>query len=342
MIEVGIFGAGSIGTFLGLRLASAGIRTRLLGRPRLLEQRSRLAAVAIDGARHPVTEALEVTTNAKDLADCALCLVTVKSKDTDEAGATLAEVLPPRTPVVSLQNGLANGERLAAHLGPRAVAGVVGYNVYRDDARYVQATSGSLYAGLGTGGTAHRLRQLRSWFRRAGEALILSDDIAALMAGKLLLNLNNGICAATGLPIAASIRDRDGRWCFGACLEEGVAVCRAAGIEPAQVTAVPPTWIARLLPLPDSVVMRVARTLVDVAPEARSSTLQDLDRGVTHTEIDDLNGAIVALAERHGARAPANATVCAIVHDHERSIARGEAPRWVSPRDLRRRIEQAR
>lgn len=341
MTQVGIFGAGSIGTFLGLRLAAAGVTVRLLGRSRLLEARDRLEAVDIALARHPVTAALDVTTDAAALADCEVCLVTVKSKDTEEAGATLRDVLDPFTPVVSLQNGLTNGERLASVLGPRAVGGVFGYNVYREDTRYVQATSGEIYAGLGEGITAHRLRQLRAWLRRAGEELVLVEDIAALMAGKLLLNLNNGICAATGLPIVESIRDRDGRWCFGACLAEGVRVVRAAGIEPAQVTALPPTWIARLLPLPDEVVMRVAKTLVDVAPEARSSTLQDLDRGVTRTEIDDLNGAIVELARRHGTRAPANETVCDAVHAHEASIAAGETPRWLSPAELRRRIEAA-
>src|SRR5690606_3121227 len=99
------------------------------------------------------------------------------------------------------------------------------------------------------------------------------------------------ICAATGLSISESLRSRDARWCFARCLREGIEVMRAAGLKPARVTVVPPRLIAALMVLPDEVVLRVARAIVDVDPRARSSTLQDLDRGRL-TEIDELNGAI--------------------------------------------------
>ena len=93
MVQVGIFGAGAIGTFLGLRLAAAGVTTRLLGRARLVQARDRLEAIDIHRRRQSVAEALSITTDPVDLAACEVVLVTVKSKDTAEAAATLAEVL---------------------------------------------------------------------------------------------------------------------------------------------------------------------------------------------------------------------------------------------------------
>src|SRR5690606_32298102 len=130
-----------------------------------------------------------------------------------------------------------------------------------------------------------------------GERLELRRDIEAVMAGKLLLNLNNGICAATGLGVADSLADADARWCFSRCIREALSVMRRAGITPARVAPLPASWIAWALLLPDALVMPIARRMVGVLPSARSSTLQDLDRG-RPTEIDELNGTVVWLAER--------------------------------------------
>ena len=48
--------------------------------------------------------------------------------------------------------------------------------------------------------------------------------------------------------------------------------------------------------------------MMTIDPQARSSTLQDLERGVP-TEIDDLNGQIVQLAKQADTSAPANQAI---------------------------------
>ncbi len=332
-MKVGIVGVGAIGGFIGVKL-SAVTPVIMLDKVRS-EERPLIDEVTDVHGRSYARGELDVVTDVAALARCEVVLVATKSSATSSVAAQLAQVLPPEVPVVSMQNGLRNAGRLRTHLGARGLGGVVGYNVFRDGPRrLVQATEGELYAGTTDGIPGARLRRLAALFRRADERMHLVKDIDAVLAGKLLLNLNNGICAATGLPIVTSIKHRDSRWCFAQAMHEGIRVMKAAGVKSKRATILPSPWIARLLALPDWLVLRVARSLVELSSEARSSTLQDLDRGVP-TEIDELNGAIVWLAEKAGVEAPVNQLITEIVHEHERASG---APTFLSPEALRSRV----
>ncbi len=321
-MRIGIFGAGAIGGYLGIVLSAAGAELTLLGRSDLVQARDQIRAAPIGRAQVLPRASMRVVTDAAELAGVDVCLVTVKSKDSDQAGATLAKVLAEGALVVSFQNGLDNPRVLARHLGPRVLPGVVGFNVLRAGPVFRQATKSDLFVAKLAGREA-TLAELAALARAAGERLYLCDDIDGVVAGKLLLNLNNGVCAATGLGIADSLRSRAARALFARCIREGAAAFRASGVRPGRITIVPPEWIARLLTLPDAVVLAVARSIAGVEPGARSSTLQDLDRR-RPTEIDDLNGAIVRLARERGLGAPANEAIVAAVHELERAAAAGE------------------
>ncbi len=105
---------------------------------------------------------------------------------------------------------------------------------------------------------------------------------------------------------------------------------RATGRRDKAIGILSPALIARMLPLPNVIFERVARRMLTINPRARSSTLQDLDRG-RRTEIEDLNGAIVTMARSAGVLAPVNRVITAHVHRLENS----QAPLpFVSPQDL--------
>jgi 2-dehydropantoate 2-reductase len=70
----------------------------------------------------------------------------------------------------------------------------------------------------------------------------------------------------------------------------------------------------------------LAAASVRVDAKARSSMWEDLQRG-RPTEIDSLQGEIVALAAEHGRTAPANARLLELVREAERA-GPGRAPRW--------------
>jgi 2-dehydropantoate 2-reductase len=99
----------------------------------------------------------------------------------------------------------------------------------------------------------------------------------------------------------------------------------------------PPAAIARMLALPDAIVLRVAKKLVSIDPRAKSSTLQDLEAGKA-TEIDDLSGEIVRLAAKAGKPAPKNRIIVDVVHSLE--MAAPPLP-FLTPDELRERIAAA-
>lgn len=338
-MRVGVFGAGAIGSFLGIRLSSVGVPVTLVGRASLVQARDVLVALGVDGTEARPGADLVATSDHAALADVDVCLVSVKSRDTTEAARNMAGVLAPEAVVVSFQNGLRNPARLREVLKQTVVPGMVSYNVLREGAGgFRQATSGPIVTGPGEGDAVARMQELAEAFKRAGEHFELRKRVGDVMSGKLLLNLINGVCAVTGLTIAEAMRSRTVRWSFAQLMREGLKVMRAAGLRPATVLGIPPGAIARMLAMPDAIVLRVAKKLVSIDPRAKSSTLQDLEAGKA-TEIDDLSGEIVRLAAQAGKAAPANRIIVDTVHSLE--IAAPPLP-FLTPEALRERIAAAR
>jgi 2-dehydropantoate 2-reductase len=132
----------------------------------------------------------------------------------------------------------------------------------------------------------------------------------------LLLNLNNPVNALSGLPLKAQLSQRAYRRCLALLMAEAQGVLNAAGIRPAKVAKVGPAWLPHLLRLPDAVFSRLAAAMLSMDEQARSSMWEDLQAG-RRTEVDYLNGAVVALAESLGRDAPANRRVVALVRAAE-------------------------
>ncbi len=340
-MRVGIVGCGAIGGFLAAELSAAGAEVVVLQRPGRSTPKRPLVAVKNDGGVLLASESLRVVDSPSLLGDVEICLVAVKSWATAQVADSLRAALKTEAAVVSFQNGLCNLERLRARLGSRAIGGMVGYNVLIDPmGRRCQTTKGRLVAGRLSGSHQVPLLELQATFARVGERLELRDDVEQLILGKLLLNLNNGICAATGLTIFESLMDRDARFCFAVCLKEGFSWMQAAGLRPARVTLLPPWALVKALSLPGVMVMPVARAFSAMSRDARSSTLQDLLVG-RRTEIDDLNGAIARLAQEQGGRAPFNARVMGIVHQHESRVIAGHEPCFISASELKAQLLRA-
>lgn len=322
-------GAGAIGCYVGGRLRESGVAVVLLGRPAL-------AAEVAPGGLHlsdyhgwERRVAIAVATEVAALADCDVILVTVKGGDTAGAAAQLAPVLRPGTLVVSLQNGVNNPDVLRAALpGCRVVAGMVPFNVLRrEGAHFHQGTSGRLAVEA-----APEVAPLVAAFTRAGLPIYAHDNMRGVLWGKLLINLSNSVNALAGVPIKQMIGSRDYRQVMAACVREGLAAVTAAGIRPKLDIVLPPALLPWVLTLPDAIFSLVARRMIQVDAQARSSMWDDLERGRT-TEIDALNGEVVRLAERVGTAAPVNAAIVKLVNS-----AQGSRSPGLGAAELRRQL----
>ncbi len=333
-ISIAVVGAGSIGCYVGGRLAAAGGKVTLIGRPRLGAEIAEqgLSLTDLHGAHLKVApEALDFSTDAGAANGSALVLVTVKSADTAAAAQALAAVLRPGTLVISFQNGLSNAQLLRQALPAQTVlAGMVPFNViHRGAGAFHQGSEGDLEVQRDSA-----LAPFRSVFRQAGLQLKEHADLMPVLWAKLLLNLNNPVNALSGLPLKTQLSQRSYRRCVAMAQREGLALLRARGIHPARITPLPPQWIPWLLETPDVLFRRLANRMLAIDPLARSSMWEDLEAG-RRTEIDWINGEILRLARESGRRAPVNERLIALI----RAAEQGGRRDWSGPellQELRR------
>jgi 2-dehydropantoate 2-reductase len=320
--RIAVFGAGSIGAYVGGALIAAGAEVVMIGRARMRERIAQhgLTVSDMDGRNTQLPAArVHYSEDPSALAGAGLVLVTVKSADTESTALALALHAAPNALIVSLQNGIGNADLLRRVLPGRTVlAGMVPFNVVQlPDSRFHRGTEGSLMVEASPA--------LAPWlpaFEAAGLPLVQRNDFVAVQWGKLLLNLNNPVNALSGIPLKAQLSDRGYRRCLALLIDEALRALSAAGIAPARIGKVPPSRMPRLMRLPNWLFRRIAAAALRIAPEARSSMWEDLQAG-RRTEVDYLNGAVVALAEKAGLDAPANRRIVELVHEAERGEARG-------------------
>jgi len=309
-----VAGAGSVGCYVGGCLALAGGNVRLLLRPWLAEEIAAhgLRITDLEGRDRTLLDGdIKLSTEPDALGEADVILVTVKSAATAEMAGLIARHARPDALVVSLQNGVGNAETLRTRLpGRRVLAGMVPFNVVQlGKGRFHRGTEGGLLVESGASGLLDSLDA-------DGLNTDEHDDMAAVLWGKLLLNLNNALNALSGLPLAQELADRGWRRLLAASIEESLRVLRRAGIRPQRATRLPPAILPLLLRLPDPVFAALARPMLAVDPEARSSMWEDLVKG-RPTEIDYLQGAIVRLAQQVGADAPLARRVMALIRAAE-------------------------
>jgi 2-dehydropantoate 2-reductase len=319
-----VAGAGSIGCYVGGCLAVVGRNVTLLLRPALAEAiaQSGLRISDLDGADRvlpPAALALAVDPGPA-LVGAQIILVTVKSGATPGMADLIARHAPAEAIVVSLQNGVGNLDTLRARLGATRslVPGMVPFNVVQtrngsQSPRFHRATSGTILIASGVPG-------LRDALDVPGATLAEHPDMTGVLWGKLILNLNNALNALAGVPLAVELADRRWRVLLAAQIAEALAVLKSAHIRPAGVEGVPPRVIPLILRLPDWLFRRVARRMLAIDPAARSSMWEDLLRSRA-TEIDYLQGAILALAGKTGVPAPMTQRIALLIKEAESARA---------------------
>ena len=307
-----VMGAGAIGCYLGGCLQAAGTPVTFVGRPRVLAELRQhgLRLTDLDGRdRLMRPEQLVLADSIPAGARPALVLLCVKSSATVDAAQSLAAGVPAGSVVVSMQNGVSNAAT-AQQAAPalRVLAGMVPFNVARlGPGHFHRGTSGAL--------AAQDDPALRRWigaFAVAGLTLQLHPDLRAIQWAKLLLNLNNPVNALSGLPLRRQLLDRDLRMCLAALQQEGLRALRAAHIEPARLTPLPPRRLPAVLRLPTPLFRLLAARMLRIDAQARSSMADDFALGRA-TEIDALCGEVVGLARRHGTAAAVNQRMLELV-----------------------------
>jgi 2-dehydropantoate 2-reductase len=245
---------------------------------------------------------VHATADASALPPCDYGIVATKSMHTGAAIAATAHAFAGGA-VASVQNGVGNEEAIAEHVervirGTTFPAGhVVAPGVVHMDTR------GDTWLGPFEPRPASmaQVRELAQAITDGGMPTKALQDARGAQWTKLIFNAaTNPIGALTGLTHGRVCEQRDLRSLVSALVAEGRAVAAALGIT--------------LDSDPDELVDHAAR----VAYEHRASMLQDI---LAHraTEVDALNGGIVAFGSQQGVPTPLNEAIAALIRGLERS-----------------------
>ena len=298
-LQVAVLGAGAVGCFYGGMLARAGHAVTLIGRPQHVQvftaQGLRMQTLSFDE-----TVPVAASTEASAVAGADLVLFTVKSTDTESAGAQMRPHLKPGALVLCLQNGVDNAERLRAVLPNVDVAAAVVYVATE------MAGPGHLrHHGRGelVIEPSARSNDVAQALIAAGVPTEVSDNVRGALWAKLILNCAYNALSAVGRIVYGELVQQPG---VPAIMRDVVAECQAVAA-------------ADGVRLPDGIELAVRR-IAETMPSQYSSTAQDLMRGKP-SEIDFLNGYVVRRGEALGVPTPANRVLWVMVRLAEGRLA---------------------
>lgn len=318
-MKIGIYGAGSIGCYLGGRLAAVGCDITFLCRPSMyhvLENKGLKLSDYQGLDEHIAASQLKLTMQTEDLVTLDFIFICVKSAATQAVAHELNRILGSHKPVlISFQNSVSNVPLLKSILSEHTILeGMVPFNVAsHHPGHFHQGTEGALVVKAFDGQS-----ELENVFKKAKLDIQFSADMLSVQWAKILLNLNNSINALSSLPLKQQLSLRGYRQCLAMAQTEALDLLKLANIQPAKLTVLPAHLIPHVLNLPDFLFKLLSRKMLKIDPLARSSMQDDLNAGRA-TEVDWINGEVVELARRLGREAPINTRLLALIKHAEQS-----------------------
>ncbi len=298
-VKIVVLGAGAIGSAYGFLLSRRHDVT-------LVGTAAHVQAVGdrglrVEGAIQSGTFQINAVTHLEAIEPGTLIILTTKVCSTVEAIAPIVPLLTPSVTILCVQNGLYS-ERLVADLvGDRAVT-----------LRAITQV-GSILRGPGViEYTVAGYTLVEAHERAAAVAAVLTEsgldgrvtaDMKLAMWRKVVFNcVINPITAITGSTVGGIV-DPGLTPIKRLVIDECMAVAAADGV----------TFDVDFMTLIDEVFASAATV---------ASTLQDLQKG-RRTEIDYLNGAVVALGAQYGIACPVNAALTTIIKQLEHQSRHG-------------------
>jgi len=302
-MKIAVVGAGGVGGYFGGRLAAAGADVHFLARGAHLDA-LRATGLRIESPKGNVhLPRVNATSDPAAIGRSDIVFFTVKLYDTDSAIAALEPLLGSDTAVVPFQNGVDSVGALTRAIGPGHTAGGTAYiaAVIVEPGLIRHTSMDSLFFGEVDGRASPRLERLLDACRAAGFSSTLSRDINVDIWTKFVrLSAFSGMTTVTRCPIGPIVSDPALFAMLCEALKEAYAVARARGID-----------------VPSSVVDEnaVRKGYAATPPEAKSSMLQDLERG-RPLELPWLSGAVVRLGEEVGVPTPTHRFITTVLGPH--------------------------
>lgn len=301
-MRIGIVGAGALGTLFGQRLAAQN-EVLLLERKREVVDAIARDGLRVDGVARPA----RAFDHPRELFGVQILFVFVRATDTLRALRPFAAKLSPSTVIVSLQNGLGNEEAIKAALGS-TISLVVGATTEQSlttgPGEAKRIGEGTSVLG-GAGASPETVNRIVRLLADAGFSVNAAYDIRPHLWGKLIANAAiNPVAALLDVPNGAIPREPQAALLARSIAEEAARVAQALAIK---------------LPFRDA--WEYLSGVIAATAETLNSMTLDLRAGRA-TEIEYINGAIVASGRRASIPTPYNQAMVRLVLARERLHAR--------------------
>jgi 2-dehydropantoate 2-reductase len=300
-MRVAVFGTGGVGGYFGGRLAATGTDVSFIARGAHLDalRRNGLRIESPQGDVH--LPRVNATDDTAGIGPVDLVFFTVKLYDTEAAARALPPLIGPGTLIVPFQNGVDSVDLLAAAVGREHVAGGTAYvaAVVAEPGVIRHTAMGRLIFGAIDGAHLPLLDELLTACLGAGFEAILSARIMVDIWAKFVrLTVFSGMTALTRCPIGPLREDPALKEMMRGALSESVAVAVARGI-----------------PLGATLVDEIEAANAALPANARSSMLEDLERG-RPLELPWLSGAIVRIGKEVGVDTPIHRIITTVLQPH--------------------------
>jgi 2-dehydropantoate 2-reductase len=309
-----VLGAGAIGLVFGGFLAKAGHRVVFLGREENVSAVKK-HGLFIQGlwGNHLIKNIVGYT-NLRDLKEKEgtsfdLVLLTVKSYDTENMLKAFHEAFVNPAPILSLQNGLGNLDKIIQIIGPTwAIGGRVIFGAEIDAPGKVSVTVYAeevMVGGIENGIDYQKVIEVANTLSNAGVPTLPTREIKKYIWGKVLYNSAlNGLGAILGVKYGFLREHEPSRMLIASIVHEFFSVVAKENLTL--------DWPNAEVYLDD-----LFERLIPVTYDHYPSMLRDIQNR-KRTEIDSMNGALVEIAQKHGLDVPVNWLITSLVQTKEK------------------------
>ena len=301
-MKIAVMGAGSVGGYLGGRLAIAGNEVFLIARGAHLEAISR-SGLRLITDKQDITlrppEELRITGNPGSIGHVDLVLLTVKTYQISQAVTAMTPLAGPQTVVLCLQNGVDSYQEAAEALGeatvlPGAVyleASITEPGVVRQSGDVVRVVFGEL-----DGADSPRGGMIQTILQTAEIDAEFTQDIRkALWSKFIFIAAMAGATSVSRRTMAQLMPEPHWREVIISCLREIEAVGRASGVN-----------------LELGIVSQTIEYIDDSLEALSASMHADVLAG-RPLELEALNGAVIRAGKDTGVPTPINEVFYALL-----------------------------
>ncbi|MDA0769955.1 MAG: hypothetical protein BZY79_01975 [SAR202 cluster bacterium Casp-Chloro-G4] len=298
-MKIAVMGTGGVGGYFGGLLARAGEDVTFIARGPHLQAIKNSGLRVFSDLSGEFVAGSQATDNPDEIGHVDLVLYTVKMYHNEEAIPFIAPLVGDGTVVLTVQNGIDNGDRLVEAYGEEHVmVGMVGVQARIREPGAVEQLGQFGMAAFGEipGGITDRGRRLYDVFKNGGWNVELSDNaMGAVWRKYLFLTSAAGVNAVTQIPYSDMRTIPETRELIRQSCAEILAVGKARGA-----------------PVDDSMVDWSMTQLDNFPPDGMASLAKDF-RGGNRVELEGIVGTVLRMGIEAGVPTPVNSTIYALL-----------------------------